>query len=65
MMELSSNTECESAMPTIKATISDAKFSGDYDSVRRPGGCYYKGTKIHWNTNTGGACSDCGSICKG
>ena len=64
MMELSSKDECESAMPTIKATISDAKFVGDVDLSRRPGGCYYKSV-VQWNTNTGGACSTCRSVCKG
>ena len=64
MMGLSSNTECESAMPTIKATISDAKFIGDRDLSNRPAGCYYE-TNVFWNTNTGGACSTCRSVCKG
>ena len=66
-MELGSQTECEYAMPTIKTKIVDATFAGDIDSRARPGGCYYSqiASGVFWNTNKGGACSTCRSVCKG
>ena len=64
MVELDTEDECKSAIPTIQDTISDVGFGGDVDLSNRPGGCYYK-LSVFWNTNKGGACSSCRSVCKG
>ena len=67
LMGLNNVGECKSALTTVQDTISDASFSAEVDMSGRPPGCYYSTTSsgVFWNTNSGGACTSCRSVCKG
>ena len=64
---MSTQEECEAALPQIQHLVPGAHFAGSLSMADRPTGCFYHpgGTSIYWNTNgLGKSCSSCRSICK-
>ena len=64
---MSTQEECEAAIPQIQHLIPGAYFAGSLSMADRPTGCFYHpgGTSIYWNTNAlGKSCSSCRSVCK-
>ena len=53
-LEMSTELECEKAVPRIQHLVPGAHFAGSLSMADRPTGCFYHPghTSIYWNTNS-------------